>query len=129
MAHPSRRAGTAHPWGLDIFSIQDKRVPIAVGIIIGVGVGIGIGIEGQKMGSGHEKLTTPCVRTNHNSQSESIPIPIPTPTPMGTRSRQINNWLQAAAKPNDEKISKLQTRRVGIAHQGGHRPPDHPTTT
>jgi biotin-(acetyl-CoA carboxylase) ligase len=34
--------GTAHHWGLDIFSIQDKRVPIAVGIIIGVGVGIGI---------------------------------------------------------------------------------------
>jgi hypothetical protein len=34
-----------------------KRVPIAVGIIIGVGVGvgIGIGIEGQKMGFGHEK--------------------------------------------------------------------------
>jgi hypothetical protein len=26
-------------------SIQDKRVPIAVGIRIGVGVGIGIGIE------------------------------------------------------------------------------------
>jgi hypothetical protein len=30
---------------LDIFSIQDKRVPIAVGIIIGVGVGVGIGID------------------------------------------------------------------------------------
>jgi hypothetical protein len=30
---------------LNIFSIQDKRVPIAVGIIIGVGVGIGIGID------------------------------------------------------------------------------------
>jgi hypothetical protein len=30
---------------LDIFSIQDKRVPIAVGIIIGIGVGIGIGID------------------------------------------------------------------------------------
>jgi hypothetical protein len=30
---------------LDIFSIQDKRVPIAVGIIIGVGIGIGIGID------------------------------------------------------------------------------------
>jgi hypothetical protein len=43
------------PWSLDIFSIQDKRVPITVGIIIGVGVGIGIGIEGQKMGFGHEK--------------------------------------------------------------------------
>jgi hypothetical protein len=27
--------GDAHPWGLDIFSIQDERVPIAVGIIIG----------------------------------------------------------------------------------------------
>jgi hypothetical protein len=26
------------------FSIQDKRVPIAAGIIIGVGVGVGIGI-------------------------------------------------------------------------------------
>jgi hypothetical protein len=37
--------GDAHPWGLDIFSIQDKRVLIAVGIIIGVGVGIGIGID------------------------------------------------------------------------------------
>jgi hypothetical protein len=37
--------GIAPPWGLDIFSIQDKRVPIAVGIIIGVGVGIGIGID------------------------------------------------------------------------------------
>jgi hypothetical protein len=36
--------GGAHPWGLDIFSIQDKRVPIGVGIIIVVGVGIGIGI-------------------------------------------------------------------------------------
>ena len=48
--------GGAHPWCLDIFSIQDKRVPIAVGIIIGVGVGIGIGIEGQRMGFGHEKL-------------------------------------------------------------------------
>jgi hypothetical protein len=97
-AHPTT---PAHPWGLDIFSIQDKRVPIAVGIIIGVGVGIGIGIgiEGQKMGFGHKKLDTPCVRTNHNSQSESIPIPIPTPTPMGTRSRRIlNNWLQATAK-------------------------------
>jgi hypothetical protein len=34
---------------LDIFSIQDKRVPIAVGVIIGVGVGIGIGIEGKKI--------------------------------------------------------------------------------
>jgi hypothetical protein len=46
--------------GLDIFSIQDKRVPIAVGIIIGagvgVGIGIGIGIEGKKMGFGHGKL-------------------------------------------------------------------------
>jgi hypothetical protein len=41
----ARREGTAHHWGLDIFSIQDKRVPIAVGIIIGVGVGIGIGID------------------------------------------------------------------------------------
>jgi hypothetical protein len=61
------------------------------------------------MGFGYEKLATPCVRTNHDLQSESIPIPIPTPTPMGTRSRRIaNNWLQAAAKPNDEKISKLQ---------------------
>jgi hypothetical protein len=48
--------GSAHPTGLDIFSIQDKRVPIAVGIMIGVGVGIGIGIEGQKMEFGHEKL-------------------------------------------------------------------------
>jgi len=72
------------------------------------------------MGFGHEKLAAPCVRTNPNSQSESIPIPIPTPTPMGTRRRQIaNNWLQAAAKPNDEKISKLQTRRVDFAHQCG----------
>jgi hypothetical protein len=42
-------------WRLDIFSMQGKRVPIAVGIIIGVGVGIGIGIEGQKMGFGREK--------------------------------------------------------------------------
>jgi hypothetical protein len=42
-------------WRLDIFSMQGKRVPIALGIIIGVGVGIGIGIEGQKMGFGHEK--------------------------------------------------------------------------
>jgi hypothetical protein len=41
----ARRVGTAHRWSLDIFSIQDKRVPIAVGIIIGVGVGIGIGID------------------------------------------------------------------------------------
>jgi hypothetical protein len=40
------RVGTAHHWGLDIFSIQDKRVPIALGVIIGVGVGVGIGIEG-----------------------------------------------------------------------------------
>jgi hypothetical protein len=46
------------PWSLDIFSIQDKRVPIAVGIIFGVGVGIGIGIEGQKMGFEHEKPGT-----------------------------------------------------------------------
>jgi hypothetical protein len=47
--------------------------------------------------------------TNHNTQSESIPIPIPTPTPMGTRSIRIaNNWLQAMAKPNDEKMSKPQ---------------------
>jgi hypothetical protein len=41
--------GSAHPWGLDIFSTQEKRVPSAVRILIGVGVGIGIGIEGQKM--------------------------------------------------------------------------------
>jgi hypothetical protein len=42
--------GGRFPWGLDIFSIQGERVPIAVGIIIGVGVGIGIGIgiEAQK---------------------------------------------------------------------------------
>jgi hypothetical protein len=39
------KVGSAHPWGLDIFSIQDKRVSIAVGIIIVVGVGIGIGID------------------------------------------------------------------------------------
>jgi hypothetical protein len=38
-----------------MFSIQDERVPIAIGIIIGVGVGIGIGIEGQKMGFGPEQ--------------------------------------------------------------------------
>jgi hypothetical protein len=63
------------------------------------------------MGFGYEKLATPCVRTNHNSQSESIPIPIPTPTPMGTRSRRIaNNWLQAAAKPNDEKYPNSKGR-------------------
>jgi hypothetical protein len=47
--------GSAHPWCLDIFSIQDKRITIPVGIIIGVGVGIGIGIEGQKMRFGYEK--------------------------------------------------------------------------
>jgi hypothetical protein len=80
-------------WGLEIFSIQDECVPIAVGIIIGVGVGVGIGIEigieGQKLGFEQEKLATPCVRANCNSQSESIPIPIPTPTPIGTRSRRI----------------------------------------
>jgi hypothetical protein len=49
------REGIAHHWSLEIFSEQDKRVSIAVGIIIGVGVGVGIGIEGQKMGLGHEK--------------------------------------------------------------------------
>jgi hypothetical protein len=37
------------PRCLDIFSIQDKCVPIAVGIIIGVGVGIGIGIEDKRL--------------------------------------------------------------------------------
>jgi hypothetical protein len=49
--------GSGRAWGLDIFSIQDKRVPIEAWIIIGVGVGIGIGIgiEGQKMGFGHER--------------------------------------------------------------------------
>jgi hypothetical protein len=47
--------GSGRAWGLNIFSIQDKRVPIEAGIIIGVGVGIGIGIEGQKMGFGHER--------------------------------------------------------------------------
>jgi hypothetical protein len=58
-----RLVGSAHPWSLDIFSIQDKRVPIAVGIIIGVGVGIGIGIDpdtdtdGMVVGSAHP--TTP----------------------------------------------------------------------
>jgi hypothetical protein len=45
--------GSGRAWGLNIFSIQDKRVPIEAGIIIGVG--IGIGIEGQKMGFGHER--------------------------------------------------------------------------
>jgi hypothetical protein len=38
----TRRVGIAHQWG----SIQDKRVPIALGVITGVGVGVGIGIEG-----------------------------------------------------------------------------------
>jgi hypothetical protein len=37
-----RRVGTAHHRGLTIFLIQNKGIPIAVGIIIGVGVGVGI---------------------------------------------------------------------------------------
>jgi hypothetical protein len=52
-------------------SIQDKRIPIAVGMMIGVGVGIGIGIEGQKMGFGHEK---PDVNRTYDSRMSAGPI-------------------------------------------------------
>jgi hypothetical protein len=52
---------------LDIFSVQNKDVQTAVGVIIGVGVGIGIGIEGHKTGTGVAGASPPTNPPTHSS--------------------------------------------------------------
>jgi hypothetical protein len=97
---PGAGVGTAHHWGLDIISIQNKRGLIAVEIKSG-SESVSESESKDKDGIWTREtgcipyidrvcrlgLSFLCVRTNHNTQSESIPIPIPTPTPMGARSR------------------------------------------
>jgi hypothetical protein len=117
---------------LDIFSIQDKRVPIAEGIIIGVGVGIGIGIEGQKAGFGPAKpdvsrtsiayVGWPIVTVREDQPQYTVgidPDPDSDPDTDGNQEqtdRQQPN--QAAAKPRlSQTMKKCPNHRGRFANR------------
>jgi hypothetical protein len=118
--HMQRSSSGWHKRCLDIFSIQGKCVPIAVGVMIGVGVGIGIGKEGQKAGFGHTKpdvsrtsiayVGWPIVTVREDQPQYTVgidPDPDSDPDTDGNQERTDRQQpAQAAAKPRLSQTMK-----------------------